>query len=236
MAVLSNLRALAKALMRRSAPVAFGDLNRVQPVSRDMGWARGTPIDRRYIDAFLTEQQSLISGSAVEVAEARYIRQYGSNVRQQTILAPAEGIAHPDSRTAVLIADLAMPETVPEAQFDTFVCTQTYNFIYEARTAIASSRRLLREGGHLIGTVAGFSQVSRYDADRWGDYWRFSEAAVRRMLGEAFDGEPITRVYGNALASQALIQGLAVEDLPDAALLDHEDPDYPIIIGFVARA
>jgi hypothetical protein len=37
------------------------------------------------------------------------------------------------------------------------------------------------------------------------------------------------------LAATAFLQGLAVEDLPDAALLDEIDPDYQLVICVVAR-
>lgn len=232
--MLDQLRNLAKMVVRKRTQVVFGDMARVQPVSRIYGWERGTPIDRYYIEQFLQAHQDCIQGFSAEVAEARYITQFGANVTARAVLAPAEGIGKKSPGTEVFVVDLTKTDTVPEEKFDTFVCTQTYNFIYEARAAIANSRRLLKPGGRLVGTVAGFCQVSRYDADRWGDYWRFSEAATRRMLEEVFEGGVVIQSYGNALASQAFLQGLAVEDLPRADLLDVADPDYPVIIGFVA--
>jgi hypothetical protein len=38
--------------------------------------------------------------------------------------------------------------------------------------------------------------------------------------------------YANSLAAQALIQGVSVEDLPNRALLNRKDQDYPVIVGF----
>ena len=40
--------------------------------------------------------------------------------------------------------------------------------------------------------------------------------------------------FGNALAATAFLQGLSVDDLPDASLLDKKDPDYQITIGIKA--
>jgi hypothetical protein len=46
----ANLHAstLAKTIVRKKAPIVFGDLERVEPISRAFGWDRGTPIDRYY--------------------------------------------------------------------------------------------------------------------------------------------------------------------------------------------
>jgi hypothetical protein len=83
-------------------------------------------------------------------------------------------------RTAqVIVADLSKPETLPEGKFDCFVCTQTLNFIYDVKGAIAGAHHLLKAKGVFLGTVAGYcTQVSRYDAARWGNYWRLSESTM----------------------------------------------------------
>jgi hypothetical protein len=56
-----------------------------------------------------------------------------------------------------------------------------------------------------------------------------------RLLSEVFDNAPEVTSYGNSLAAQALIQGVSVEDLPNRALLNRRDEDYPIIVGFKCR-
>jgi hypothetical protein len=132
-----------------------------------------------------------------------------------------------------MVADLSKPETLPQGKFDCFVCTQTLNFIYDVKGAIAGAHRLLKTKGVFLGTVAGYcTQVSRYDAARWDDYWRLSESTMRRLLSEVFDNAPEVTSYGNSLAAQALIQGVSVEDLPNRALLNRKDEDYPVIVGF----
>ena len=85
-------------------------------------------------------------------------------------------------------------------------------------------------------TVAGISQVSKYDMDRWGDYWRFTAKSALKLFEDVFGNGNVEIVtFGNVLAATALLQGLAVEDLPDQSLLDDVDPDYPVIIGVKAK-
>jgi len=178
----------------------------------------------------------MIRGRALEVGEIKYLAMYGSDVISRKVLVPsAEALSHRDNLQAAVIADLERPENISSESFDTFVCTQTLPFIYDVRSAIVSSHKLLAAGGVLLGTVSGIAQISRFDMDRWGDYWRFTAASVIRLLTEAFGSNVQVTSMGNALAGTMLLQGIAVEDLPNQSLLEQHDEDYPVIVGFVAR-
>lgn len=84
-------------------------------------------------------------------------------------------------------------------------------------------------------TVSGISQISRYDMDRWGDYWRFTDLSIRKLMESVFgEGNVEIVTFGNALAATAFLQGLAIDDLPDTSLLDKKDLDYQITIGIKA--
>jgi hypothetical protein len=124
--------------------------------------------------------------------------------------------------------------SLPKDRFDCFICTQTFNFIYDVRSAVSGAYQLLRPGGVLLGTVAGITQVSGYDMARWGDYWRFTPLSIRRLLGESFSSELSIESFGNALSAQLLLQGVAIEDLPHKHLLENVDEVYPVVIGFMA--
>jgi len=101
--------------------------------------------------------------------------------------------------------------------------------------AIQGAWHLLKPGGVLLATLPGISQVSRYDADRYGDYWRFTEDSARLLFEPLFTGGVQVASSGNALAACLLLQGIPQEELPDAALLDRQDRDYPLIVTVVAR-
>ena len=118
---------------------------------------------------------------------------------------------------------------------DAFVCTQTLNFIYDMHAAVRGIHQVLKPGGTALVTVAALSQISRYDADRWGDFWRFTPDSARRMFCDVFGaGNVHIEAYGNSYAAACLMKGFATEEC-DAALLDQADPDYPVLIGIKAR-
>jgi len=226
-----RLGRLKRSLLRARTPVDLGRLDRVEPVSAVFGLDRGAAIDRRYIEAFLAEQTERIRGRVLEVGDSAYTKRFGGpRVTER-------GVLHtpPGAPGATLVADLTDPAQLPESRFDCFLCTQTLNFVFDARRALDGAHRLLAPGGSLLLTVGGVSRVSRFDRERWGCFWGFTGQSVERLVREAsFELRAMT-VYGNALAATAFLQGLAVEDLPDASLLDRADADYPVIIAAVAE-
>lgn len=197
------------------------------PVSRQFGFDRGTPIDRYYIEEFLEGHRSAIQGSTLEVAESTYSRRFGGDaVDRYGVLHVSAGAEH-----ATIHGDLADPTTLPEGIADCFICMQTLNCVYDLASAVQSCFRLLRPGGVLLATVPGVCQVSRYDMDRWGDYWRFTGASVGQLFGDVFGPENVTvEAYGNVKTACALLYGLAAEELQRSDL-DHRDRDYPVLLG-----
>jgi len=230
---LLNLLRKAKLSFGLYTKVEFSSPLRREPVSRLFGLDRGTPVDRHYIETFLASHAPLIRGDILEVADNRYTRRYASpDAAARSVI-----LQHQSGNPAknILNGDLTHPETLPEAAFDCFICTQTLNFIYDPRKALEGCYRLLRPGGVLLATVAGISQISAYDRDRWGDYWRFTRQSAEKMAGELFGTEQVEiSTYGNLPAAKALLDGLAVEDLPDGGVLELHDPEYPVIIGIKA--
>ena len=220
-----------RAMQRTRHPAPSGSTGRTEPVSRAFGLDRGQPIDRYYIERFLARHAALIRGDVLEVGDHRYTRRFGEDGPGESRVLRTT----PDDDPETLVGDLTDPETLPEAAFDCFICIQTLNFIFPLAAAVQSCHRLLRPGGVLLATVAGISQISRYDQERWGDYWRFTPRSLDALLVPVFGGHVAIKAHGNVLAATALLQGLAVEDLPEAHLLDEDDPDYPVTITAVAR-
>ncbi len=229
-AITHALKNIGRAAMRRVLPVA-ADERRIEPISRAFGLDRGEAIDRHYIGAFVDANAQRIRGAALEVGEDRYTSPYRRQLDSIDIFHVQAG-AH----RATLIGDLARPETLPHEAFDCFICTQTYMFIYDVAAAIRGSAHMLKPGGTLIATVAGIAQISPYDRDHFGDYWRFTTQSVERLMEQAFDRSEIrVQAYGNVYAAKAFLDGLSLEDIGDLSPLDRHDPDYPMIIGACAR-
>ena len=191
------------------------------------GLGRGKPVDRHYIEAFLRRHAADIRGRVLEVGEDAYTVEFGgARVNRSDIL-------HADDSNprATLIGDLADGGTLPSAAFDCFICTQTLTYIYDVQRAVRTIHRLLAPGGVLLATVPGISQMSPYDRDRWGEYWRFTAQSLGRLLGEAFGSAHVeVEAYGNVLASTAFLQGLCAGDL-SAGELDHRDQRYQMLVA-----
>ncbi|NLR58937.1 class I SAM-dependent methyltransferase [Chitinophaga polysaccharea] len=211
------------------SPVQWDNLRRLQPMSTKFGFDRGTPVDRHYIAAFLEAHRADIHGHVLEIAESSYSKQFGSQVTSFEVLHVQPGA------NVTIVGDLTNTGSLPANQIDCFICTQTFNFIYDFKTAIAGAWHLLKPGGVLLATLGGATQVSAYDAARWGDYWRFTSQSAEKVFGEIFGKENVeVSAYGNVLTCTAILQGLAAEELTREEL-DYQDPVYPIIIAVRAR-
>ena len=217
---------------RRTAPGPELPLLPGEPVSRTFGFERGKPVDRWYIERFLAEHTADVRGRVLEVAESTYTGWYGGDdVTTSDVLYAAEG--NPD---ATVVGDLTTGAGIPEAAYDCFICTQTLQFIYDVRAAVAGTRALLAPGGVLLATVPGISQISREDMRDWGEWWRFTAKSVARLFADVY-GEDHVEVtqHGNVRAAAAFLYGLAAEDL-DATALEAVDPDFHLLITIRAQS
>jgi hypothetical protein len=197
-------------------------------VSRVFGLDRGSSIDRYWIESFLARHSSDAAGSALEVGGTGYITRFFPRQRPHHLELADDGTPN------CVVRDLEAGPPAAAGAFDTFVATQVFNFIYETRAALRSAAALLNPGGVMLGSVGGITQVSRYDADRWGHYYSFTVQSWERLLREAFD-EVHVEVFGNVDSACAFLNGLCAEEV-DRAVLDHHDPDYPVLLCFRATA
>jgi len=202
-----------------------------KPASRRFAFDRGTPIDRYFIQRFLERNAEDIRGRVLEVGDRGYTQTYGKDrVSRSDVLHVTAG--NPD---ATIVGDLATGEGLPAGVFDCLILTQTLHVIYDVHAALKNIHRLLAPGGVALVTIPGITPISRFDADRWGDFWRMTPAAVQRLFAEAFAPENVKiDVFGNVRLSAAYLYGLAVEEIPASALAEN-DPDYPLLIGIRAQ-
>jgi len=209
---------------RLRRPAFLGTLRRVTPLSSEWGFERGTPIDRYYIERFLRRYQADIHGRVLEIRDSSYTQRFGVGVTQRDVLD-----VDPANAQATLIADLAAADSLPASLFDCFVLTQTLQFIYDTRAAVAHACRVLRPGGVLLATVPAISRI----APRYGlqtDYWRFTAASCRALFETSFGpGQVSLESCGNVLTAMAFLAGMAQEELAPAEL-EASDPYFPLII------
>src|SRR5215813_4804398 len=92
----------------------FGSMRRLTPVSRVYGFDRGFPIDRYYIEGFLSDYSADILGHVLEIGDNTYTRKFGGDrVTRSDVLHAIEG-----NPKATMVADLTCAEHIPSGTFD----------------------------------------------------------------------------------------------------------------------
>ena len=216
---------LRRRLRRRPSPVRLGTLRRTSPISDHFGYDRGTPIDRYYIERFLSEQRGSIRGNVLEVKDSTYTERFGTTVAQRAVLD-----VDPRNPLATIVADLATADEIPDASFDCFILTQTLQYIYDTRAALCHAHRILTPGGALLATVPTLSPIVGRE-DNLTDYWRFTPASCTDVFGEIFGPDSIhVRAYGNVLAAIAFLAGFANEELTIPEL-ETEDARFSMLVS-----
>jgi len=215
----------------RVGAVDFGDLRRLQPISNEWGFDRGTPIDRFYIDRFLTAEASAVRGRVLEIGNAAMTRRYGGDRVTRSDVLHAADAAPP----VTIVGDLAQGQGIPSGAFDCAIITQTIQLIYDVHAVVRTLHRILAPGGVALVTVPGITRISRYDMDRWGQFWCFTTRSARQLFEEAFAPANIdVTAYGNVLAATAFLHGIAAEEL-DPDELSRPDPDFQTLIAVRAQ-
>jgi len=199
----------------------------LKPVSTDWGYDRGHPIDRYYIEHFLSAHTKDIHGHVLEFTDASYTQRFGGDrVTKSDVMNVIEGMPH-----TTIVADLTRADHLPSDQFDCIICTQTLQVIYDVRSALRHLYRMLKPHGVLLVTWQGISKIGRREGvDSWGEYWHATGQAVQRLFQEFFPADSFTlKTYGNVLSAVAFLHGLSNEELRPEEL-DYVDPSYEVLV------
>jgi SAM-dependent methyltransferase len=211
---------------RRRRPPDLGDLRRVTPIDPNWGYERGTPIDRIYVERFISEHARDIHGHVLEIAAPDYTSRFGTGVERVDILMAKEG-----NPQATIVGDLAAAPHIPSDTFDCAIVTQTLQFVYDVRAALATLERILTPGGVLLATAPGITKISPPEDEEYGEWWHFTGRSLRRLAEEAFGpGNVEVATYGNVLSASGFLYGLAASDLRAEQLGAH-DRLYEVIVG-----
>lgn len=220
-------RALARrfpAARRAVLRARFGDVRRTAPLTA-WGEERGTPVDRHYIESFLTGHADAVAGCALEVKEDLYASRLGAATVDVVDLDPL-------NPRATVVGDLCDPATLGTRSYDTVLLTQTLQYLPDPVAGLRNLLRALRPGGSLLVTVPCLQRV-----DGPPDLWRWTPTGLERHLRAALgaaDADLEVVGLGNSLAARSFLFGLAREDL-DPAVLAADDPAYPLVVGAWVR-
>ncbi|HTO11120.1 MAG TPA: glycosyltransferase, partial [Candidatus Binatia bacterium] len=216
----SQIAAAAGALRQRGRePVEWGDLARLTPLSPFWGVERGRPLDRPLLEGFLERHREDIRGRVLEVKDPGYTEMFGGDRVSRSDVLDID----PTNPRATIVADLARAEAIPSETYDCVILTQTLALVYDVRAALGHAVRVLKPGGVLLCTLGAVGRVDP-ESGADGDFWRFTEASVRRLLAEhlpaeAFEVTPV----GNVHLCAAFLYGLSLDETT-AAARDVTDP------------
>jgi hypothetical protein len=204
--------------------------NKTRPVSHRFGADRGVVIDRYYIEKFLFDNKDFIKGIVVEVGNCHYTRKFGGNKLKQSL------VLHVDDKTNVdIVGNLETGEGIPENAVDCFILTQTLLCTFDVFSAARNAVKALKPDGVLLLTVPGITQISRFDYERWGQYWSFTDLSVKKLFESLVPPKNIVvKTYGNVKAATAFLYGLALHEVKKRDL-DYVDPDYQLVIAAVVK-
>ncbi len=203
---------------------------RVSPASRIFGLELGRSLCRYYLEKFLFKNRKHISGHVLEIGDASYTKRYGGKKVEQSAVLNAF-----PSPNATIVGDLASGKNIPVNMFDCIILTQTLQCIYDCKSALQHAYAALRTGGILLVSVPSISPISRYDMNRWGEFWRFTDKGLSHMLKETCPEASISiECWGNAAAAKGYLDGLPAESLPPD-VLDVQDNDYQMVLTAVVK-
>ena len=204
---------------------------KVAPISVRSGTDRGLPVDRHFIERFLRDHASDIQGTVLEVKDSLYTTRYGGDrVRKSDVLDVnrANGEAN-------VFADIRDLKEIADDTYDCFILTQVLQYVDDVPAAIRACRRILKPGGCLLVTVPTLGKLDGQEDRVAGHFWRFTPDSARYLFEQQFPPERLEiRGWGNLLLATSLLQGLAVDEIPERKR-DHHDPLFTCGVTICAR-
>lgn len=205
-------------LVPRIRELKWGDLDQTSPICRDYGYSRGKPVDRYYLDQFITQIRENVRGETLEVggrsANKEFYRFSRCESYRTMDLSTESG--------AELAADVHKSRAWKRSQFDTILAFNVLEHCARPWLVVENIHRWLRRGGMFYGIVPLAQRVHRDPRD----YWRFMPDALNMML-EVFERVEI-KTLGNVKACIASLAGIAAEEL-SAEELNRVDPNFPVV-------
>lgn len=203
---------------------------KVVPVGKQYGVPRGGSICRFYIDSFLNKYRQYISGNVLEVGDREYTIKYMDDYVKSYVM-------HFDTCYADteydFSGDLRNGRGLKKNFYNCIILTQVLNFVSDLRMIPKILVDSLRPNGVILLTVSGITPICRYDMDRYGQFWGFTDAGIKEMFSTE-NVECITETYGNFKVACASLAGMSFTELDKKDLL-YCDEDFQVFISAIVR-
>lgn len=225
-------RSLLRAAYRSRYPLirSIADME-TEPISRQFGTERGTPVDRYYIERFLEEHKQVVKGDVLEIEDSTYTLQYGEGRLRSAIVMDVGK----EGGDITFKGNLETGEGIRDEIADCFILTQTLMYIFDLKSAVHNIARLLKKGGIVLVTCSGISQNSKRCMDDYGCCFNFNKDALCRLFEQEPDLEVVEAgSYGNVKTVSAHLNGLCCEDLAADDFMPN-DRYYPLIVYAAVR-
>ncbi|MBD5487031.1 MAG: class I SAM-dependent methyltransferase [Lachnospiraceae bacterium] len=196
----------------------------IRPVGKKYGSDRGGSICRYYLDQFLREQKKVISGKVLEIGDRNYTEKFGNAVTSYVLHFDD---THEETEFDFK-GDLRTGEGIEENFYDCIICTQVLDFVQDLTKTPDVLINSLKIGGKLLVSVSGISTICRYDMEKYGQYWNFTDKSLKNMFtSNSTECEVWTK--GNCKVACAFLQGMGYTELT-AQELEETDEDFQVVI------
>ncbi len=202
----------------------------MKPLSYNYGKAgTGHSIARFFIDQFAKECSEDIQGIVMEVGDDRYTKFGQETALEKSLILVLESM----EGDRYVKGNLETGEGLKDNMIDCFILTNVFSSLYDLRAAATNVGRTLKPGGKAIITVPGIASLYRPQYETYGQFWRFTQSSITRLLEECIPGAKLTlKTYGNVKTSAAFLYGMTVEDLTPEEL-EYRDSNFPMVIGIL---
>lgn len=198
-----------------------------KPLSVKYGYDRGLPIERYYIEKFLSENGEKIKGLVLEVESDQYATRFGGkNISSLEIVD-----YNSSNKKANYIDDLQFGKKLPKEYYDCVLITQVIGAIADYNSFVNTVFDILKPGGNLILTTSGLATMIKPPQE---PFWRFTPKGLKMIFEKKFKtGNTYVESFGNFLTGQASWIGASAQELSTKEL-DQKDDRYPVLIGLIA--
>lgn len=188
-------------------------------VDDHFGGTRGLAISRALMNDFVAYCVKYIEDRPLrilEIGDNQYSARYFQKSENYILDFKANSEISIDRVNRKIVGDLTLASNI-EGYFDIIISTCVLAFTKNPFKVVENYYKLLKPKGSLIGAEPFLSQVSEYDYNLYGEYFRFTNLGLQELLTQSFrsGGKVSTTPLGNRETTLMQLHGIVLEDFTD---------------------